>query len=170
MSDLPSFSKSAVIVFKRIIAETKGFGLEIEEKDFSRPWGGFVRFTEDSFERFLTAYWEGVDVPKVSAKRDPKILMAAPHQRLSLQRHRRRSEQWRCIDGPAEVLVGENPDDLESHRIASGETIQIPCGHAHRLVAPGDYWVRVAEIWEHVDPETPSDEDDIERLQDDYGR
>ena len=39
----------------------------------------------------------------------------------------------------------------------------------HRLIGLDDYSV-VAEIWQHTDPNNPSDEDDIIRVQDDFGR
>jgi hypothetical protein len=39
----------------------------------------------------------------------------------------------------------------------------------HRLVGLGD-WGVLAEIWQHTDLQNPSDEEDIVRLQDDYGR
>ena len=39
----------------------------------------------------------------------------------------------------------------------------------HRLIGL-DGWGIVAEIWRHTDAENPSDEDDIVRVQDDFGR
>ena len=42
-------------------------------------------------------------------------------------------------------------------------------GERHRLVGLSDYAV-IAEIWQHTDATNPSDEDDIVRLQDDFGR
>jgi mannose-6-phosphate isomerase len=42
-------------------------------------------------------------------------------------------------------------------------------GERHRLIGL-DSWRIVAEIWQHTDLENPSDEDDIVRLQDDFGR
>jgi hypothetical protein len=42
-------------------------------------------------------------------------------------------------------------------------------GERHRLIGLDDYGV-IAEIWQHIDTENPSDEDDIVRVQDDYGR
>ncbi len=160
----------ASLVFHRILAEAKGFDLEVADKDFHRPWGGFLRFTEDSLERFFEAYWRGVDTGKKEGRRDPKVLMVAPAQRLSLQLHHRRSELWRVLDGPVLVIHGPDMDNLTSEVLFPGDVIHIPCGHMHRLAGNLTSWGRVAEIWEHVDPDNLSDENDIVRVQDDYAR
>lgn len=160
----------ADIMFKRILAEAKGFGLEIVDKDFDRPWGGFLRFSEESLEPFFEAYWQGVDTGSRTGRRDPKVLLVAPGQRLSLQLHNRRSELWRVLDGPVLVIHGPDQEHLAYDVLYAGETIHIECGEMHRLAGALDSWGRVAEIWEHVDPGNPSDEDDILRIQDDYAR
>jgi mannose-6-phosphate isomerase-like protein (cupin superfamily) len=158
------------LVFKRIAAEAKGFGMEIAEQDFSRPWGGFLKFTEESLPAFFDAYWEGVDTGKKEGRLDPKVLIVAPAQRLSLQLHHRRSELWRVIDGPVMIVHGPDQDNLVEDIFATGETIYLPCGEMHRLVGSLDSWGRVAEIWQHEDPNNLSDENDIVRVQDDYKR
>lgn len=160
----------SALVFDRILAEAKGFGLDIFDQDFKRPWGGFLRFAEDSLQAFFDAYWKGIDTGKKEGRRDPKVLIVAPAQRLSLQLHHRRSELWRVLDGPVMVVHGPNERNLTSDIMYPGEVIHIPCGHIHRLVGSLDSWGRVAEIWEHVDPDNLSDESDIIRLQDDYAR
>ena len=160
----------ADLPFARIVAEAKGFGLDIVDKDSERPWGGFLRFSEGSLDAFLEAYWEGVDTGRQEGRRDPKVLIVAPGQRLSLQLHHRRSELWRVLDGPVLVIHGVDQGHLECDVLFPGDVIRIPCGHMHRLGAALTSWGRVAEIWEHVDPKNPSDEDDIVRVQDDYAR
>ena len=50
-----------------------------------------------------------------------------------------------------------------------GELISLEQGERHRLLGLHD-WGVVAEIWMHTDPSNPSDEEDIVRLQDDFGR
>jgi mannose-6-phosphate isomerase len=50
-----------------------------------------------------------------------------------------------------------------------GETITLKQGERHRLIGLDD-WGIVAEIWVHTDVNNPSNEDDIVRLQDDFGR
>ena len=160
----------APLVFQRALAEARGFGLDVFDQDFDRPWGGFLRFTEDSLGKFFDAYWQGVDTGRREGRRDPKVLLVAPAQRLSLQLHRRRSELWRVLDGPVLVVHGPDPRNLVSDALMPGEVIHLACGELHRLGGSLTSWGRVAEIWEHVDPENLSDEDDIVRVQDDYAR
>jgi hypothetical protein len=50
-----------------------------------------------------------------------------------------------------------------------GDTITLKQGERHRLIGLDDYAV-IAEIWQHTDENYPSDEDDIVRVQDDFGR
>ena len=158
------------LVFPRILAEAKGFGLEIVDQDFGRPWGGFLRFSEDCLDTFFKAYWQGVDTGKAIGRRDPKVLLVAPAQRLSLQLHHRRSELWRVVDGPVLVVHGPDQQHLRDELLFTGDVIHLDCGEMHRLCGALDSWGRVAEIWEHVDPNNPSDESDIVRVQDDYAR
>jgi hypothetical protein len=63
-------------------------------------------------------------------------------------------------------------DDTESDRILAeaGEVVQFQTSERHRLEGMPDSLVLVAEIWQHVDGDHPSDEDDIVRLHDDYQR
>jgi len=158
------------LVFKRIRAEAKGFGLEVADQDFKRPWGGFLRFSEDCLPDFFHAYWQGVDTGKAVGRRDPKVLLVAPAQRLSLQLHHRRSELWRVLDGPVLVIHGPDEKNLQEDVLFAGDVIHLDCGEMHRLAGDLTSWGRVAEIWEHVDPNNPSDESDIVRVQDDYAR
>ena len=162
--------RNSELVFGRIVAEANGFDLEIVDQDFKRPWGGFLRFSEDCLAAFFRAYWQGVDTGKAHGRRDPKVLLVAPGQRLSLQLHHRRSELWRVLDGPVMVVHGPDAQHLVEDVLFAGETIHLDCGEMHRLCGPLDSWGRVAEIWEHVDPDNPSDESDIVRVQDDYAR
>jgi hypothetical protein len=50
-----------------------------------------------------------------------------------------------------------------------GATVTLLQGERHRRVGLEDYSV-VAEIWQHTYADNPSDENDIVRLQDDFGR
>ena len=158
------------LAFKRILAEAEGFGLEVVDQDFKRPWGGFLRFSEDCLPAFFDAYWQGVDTGKAHGRRDPKVLLVAPAQRLSLQLHHRRSELWRVLDGPVLVIHGPDQNNLQEDVLFTGDVIHLDCGEMHRLAGNLTSWGRVAEIWEHVDPNDPSDESDIIRAQDDYAR
>jgi mannose-6-phosphate isomerase-like protein (cupin superfamily) len=160
-------------LFERLKAEARGFGIEILEELSScdRPWGGFLRFSEASFLRFFHAYWQGTEVSGLDKglRLDPKILLVAPGKRLSLQYHHRRCEHWRVIDGPVKIEIGPDGSSLETFVFDTGEVVQIPCGAWHRLTGLHG-WGRIAEIWQSTDPENPSDEDDIVRVEDDFGR
>jgi hypothetical protein len=52
---------------------------------------------------------------------------------------------------------------------SEGDQIKLTQGERHRLIGLDDYGV-VAEIWQHTDKNNPSDEEDIVRVQDDFGR
>ena len=53
--------------------------------------------------------------------------------------------------------------------LKKGDKIKLQKGERHRLIGL-DGWGVIAEIWQHTDAENPSDEEDIVRLQDDFGR
>ena len=95
----------------------------------------------------------------------------APHKRLSWQYHFRRAEIWKVIAGTTVgVKISDTDEQSDEVKVLeSGSFIQMGTGERHRLIGL-DSWGVVAEIWQHTDPENPSDEDDIVRLQDDFGR
>ena len=102
-------------------------------------------------------------------KLSPKILVVAPQKRLSWQYHFRRAEIWRVIGGQAGVVVSDTDEQTPVRALSIGDEINLKQGERHRLVGV-DAWGIVAEIWQHVDAAHPSDEDDIVRLEDDFGR
>jgi mannose-6-phosphate isomerase-like protein (cupin superfamily) len=104
-----------------------------------------------------------------SNRLSPKILIVAPHKRLSWQYHFRRAEIWKIIGGSAAVITSDSDEENETVLLDHGEIIELKQGERHRLIGT-DGWGIVAEIWQHTDPDHPSDEDDIVRLQDDFGR
>ena len=53
--------------------------------------------------------------------------------------------------------------------MVTGDQIRLKKEERHRLIGLSDFAV-IAEIWQHTDPNNPSDENDIVRLSDDYGR
>jgi mannose-6-phosphate isomerase-like protein (cupin superfamily) len=89
-----------------------------------------------------------------------KIITVNPGSALSLQLHRRRSELWVALDEGLEITVGDR-----TFRPAPNEEILIPRETPHRLRGVGERPARVMEIWLG-----DSDEDDIVRLEDLYGR
>jgi mannose-6-phosphate isomerase-like protein (cupin superfamily) len=80
---------------------------------------------------------------------------------LSLQRHARRSEHWTVVAGTARVRIGDTVRD-----VGAGQTVEIPAGSLHRLENPGREDVHMIE----VQTGRYFGEDDIERLEDVYGR
>ena len=143
----------------------------IVDKDHNRPWGGFFVIAEDQAQRFADVYFNGLDVSslKISGKLSPKILIVAPDKRLSWQYHHRRAEIWRVIQGQAGVVRSNTDYENELEILNVGATVTLLQGERHRLVGLEDYAV-VAEIWQHTDVDNPSDEEDIVRIQDDFGR
>jgi len=106
-----------------------------------RPWGRFQQFVAN----------QPVTV---------KTITVEPGCRLSLQRHEHREELWHVLDGRADVHV----DGVEQV-VQAGAVLLVPRGSVHRLGNSGTEPVRVLEIaFGHFD------EDDIERLEDDYSR
>ncbi len=147
-------------------------GFTFERTDFDRPWGGFFVINEDQAPAFIERYFPGhssTDLIK-GRKVSPKILIVAPHKRLSWQYHHRREEIWRVLDGPVAVAHCLHSDEQpEPTEYINGESIVLSQGERHRLIGLDTFGI-IAEIWQHTDPENPSDEDDIVRLQDDFGR
>lgn len=90
-----------------------------------------------------------------------KRLEVTPGQRLSLQRHHHRSEHWVVVSGTAKVQVGETIRLVHQY-----ESTHIPVGALHRVENPGLIPLIIIEIQngEYLG------EDDIVRVQDDYGR
>ena len=154
-----------------ILAEVRRFGLRLAEVNALKPWGGYLRFTQDSLVSFLAAYWLDVEIspPLTETSVDPKILLVAPKQMLSLQWHERRAEIWRVIAGPVGVTIGDDWDSLTHKTYATGEIIELPTRKWHRLFGL-EGWGRVAEFWDHTDADHSSDESDITREHDIYGR
>jgi mannose-6-phosphate isomerase-like protein (cupin superfamily) len=107
-----------------------------------RPWGNYQVLDEG----------EGYKV---------KRIVVHPGKRLSLQRHARRAEHWVVVAGLARATRDDEVLDLSAR-----ETIDIPVGAVHRLENPGAEPLVLIEV-QHGDY---LGEDDIERLEDDFGR
>ena len=107
-----------------------------------RPWGTYTVLEE---------------APNFKVKR----IEVLPGKRLSYQKHSQRAEHWFVVEGTAKVTLDGN--DIT---IGAGEAIDIPIGSAHRVENPGDNDL----IFIEVQRGTYLGEDDIVRLEDDYGR
>jgi mannose-6-phosphate isomerase len=107
-----------------------------------RPWGSFTVLDEG-------------DNYKV------KRIEVLPGKRLSYQKHSKRAEHWVVVQGTAKVTL----DDREI-TVQLGEAIDIAIGSAHRVENPGNETL----IFIEVQRGSYLGEDDIVRLQDDFGR
>lgn len=118
-----------------------------------RPWGWYESLDE--------AAYGGTAGNKV------KRIQVLPGQRLSLQKHTHRAEHWVVVRGIARITLG-NPDG-ETYRdfdLAPGQHCDIAAGQVHRLANLGSDPVEIIE----VQLGSYLGEDDITRLQDDFGR
>lgn len=127
---------------KRLAAEVHTAKLTETHPTSYRPWGG------------LTALLDG---DRFQVNR----LFVLPGKRLSLQRHHHRAEHWVCVKGVAEVTIGD-----QVRLIRENESIFIPQGEVHRLHNPGKIPLEMVE----VQTGAYLGQDDIIRLEDDYGR
>lgn len=158
-------------IFDSVAQRLKIEGFNVVNRDETRPWGGFFVIDEEQAQQFANVYFDklNVDDLKISGKLSPKILIVAPNARLSWQYHHRRAEIWRVVNGTVGVITSETDEQREVQQLSPGQTIKLKQGERHRLIGLDD-WGIVSEIWQHTDMENPSDEDDIVRVQDDFGR
>lgn len=157
--------------FARAEALLKRKNYTIADADRSRPWGGFFVIEESEAMRFADEFFPGLDLSMLHkfSKLSPKLLLVAPGRRLSWQYHNRRSERWRVIEGDIGIVRSDTDEQGEMEQLSEGDTVRLAQGERHRLVGL-EGWSLLAEIWQHTDPENPSDENDIVRVEDDFGR
>ncbi len=108
----------------------------------TRPWGGYIVLIDDEYCKV-------------------KKLIINPKKRFSLQYHNKRNETWTIVKGKLKITVGEKTD-IYSY----GQTVSVPVGTVHRIENIGN---EPAEIIE-VQTGTYFGEDDIVRIEDDFGR
>lgn len=174
----PIETKTREKIFKQAEDYLSGNNLKISSRDTERPWGGFLVADDKETERFIDTFFpeysatNGTATKKqglLAGRLSPKILIVAPHKRLSWQYHHRRSEIWTLLEGEAGIITGNTDEENDMVILEQGKTTEIRQGERHRLIGLND-WGIVAEIWRHTDPDHPSDENDIVRVQDDFGR
>ena len=156
--------------YKNIEDELNNLGFQIVDSNFEKPWGAYFCIDETQVQDFSDKFFYGIDVGslKIENKLSPKILIVKPNVRLSWQYHNRRAEIWQVYKGIVGVVQSDTDIENELKKYTPGDQIKLRQGERHRLVGLADYGV-VAEIWQHTD-KVPSNEDDIVRVQDDYGR
>jgi mannose-6-phosphate isomerase len=108
----------------------------------NRPWGTFVVLDENVNYKI-------------------KRIEVNPGSRLSLQKHRHRSEHWIVVAGTALVTCGDN-----RYRVKANESTFIPIGEKHRLENQGTEPLIIIEVQNG----NYLGEDDIVRFEDDYDR
>lgn len=112
------------------------------EQGNRRPWGYFEVLS---------------DAPDHKVKR----IVVNPGGSLSLQRHKKRAEHWYAVAGVGVAVI-----DGKAHELVSGCAVDIPLGSTHRLENTAVSDLVIIE----VQTGTYFGEDDIERLEDKYGR
>ena len=158
-------------MYQEIKKEIESFGFSVVYHDFERPWGGFLVIDETEAQEFSNNFFKGIDVNtlKIGGKLSPKILIVKPAARLSWQYHNRRAEIWQVYKGTAGIIRSDSDEENEMKVYNEGDKLILKQGERHRLIGLNETSV-VAEIWQHTDANHPSDEDDIIRVQDDFGR
>ncbi len=158
-------------VLSRARASLATAGLTVVGEDLARPWGGFLLISQADVRDFTHAYFPdtGLQDAREQLALSPKLLLVAPGQRLSWQYHNRRSEIWRVVEGPVGISRSLDDEETSMRSYDAGEVLRLELGERHRLIGL-ETWGIVAEIWQHTDASSPSDELDIVRIRDDYDR
>jgi mannose-6-phosphate isomerase len=105
--------------------------------------------------------WGRYEVLQEGATYKVKSIHVNPGKRLSYQRHQKRIEHWYVTDGSGEVTL-----DGKVQVVSRGSIIEIPQGMLHRISNTGDREL----IFIEVQTGSYFGEDDIERVEDDFGR
>jgi mannose-6-phosphate isomerase-like protein (cupin superfamily) len=90
-----------------------------------------------------------------------KRIEVLPGKRLSYQMHAQRAEHWMVVQGMARVTL-----DGREIALSPGDAVDIPVGAVHRIENPGGENLVFIEIQRG----SYLGEDDIVRVQDDFGR
>lgn len=160
------------VVFTAIQQYLSKLSLHVTTTDSTRPWGGFFVIEEADTDNFIAQYFPTHNLKEIKqfgSKLSPKILVVGPGEELSWQYHHRRAELWSCVAGPVSYMRSNDDVQRETTTLTAGESVQFNPEERHRLIGQ-DHWGVVAEFWQHTDPENPSEESDIVRLDDKYGR
>lgn len=173
ITELKTSRKEKQELIDSIVERTKAAGYDIVEIDTSRPWGGFIKIDNSQADKFVAEFFSGLSPEEArlgveGAELSPKFLIFAPHQRLSWQYHHNRAERWKFL---TTGYYSRSLDDIETEPWLAepGREVQFEKGERHRGGAFDNYTL-VAEIWQHINPQQLSDENDIVRVSDDYSR
>ncbi len=129
---------------RKVVADLSNSAREehTQNRKVHRPWG----------------WYDAIDQgPGFKVKR----ILVKPGASLSLQKHHKRAEHWVVVSGTAKVQCGDKTITLHEN-----QSTYIPLGEAHRLSNPGTAPLEIIEIQSG----DYLGEDDIVRLDDQYGR
>lgn len=117
--------------------------------------------SEWNIHREVYRPWGKYDLIDFGERYQAKRITVKPGARLSVQMHHHRAEHWVVVSGTAEVTSGK-----ETFLVSENQSTYIPIGQVHLLRNPGKVPLELIEV------QTGSylGEDDIVRLEDDYGR
>ncbi len=137
-------AKDRVQDVKRVVEHLQLLGRSehLLHRRVNRPWGTYEGL--DAGDGFVV-----------------KRITVNPGASLSLQRHRHRAEHWVVVHGTARVICGE---DILTR--TANQSVYVPIGTIHRLENPGETLLEIIE----VQTGDYLEENDIERLEDRYGR
>ena len=137
-------AKDQVQQVKKIVdhLKTQGRDEHLLHRRVNRPWGTYAGL--DAGDGYLV-----------------KRITVNPGASLSLQRHRQRAEHWVVVRGTARIIC-----DNDILTRTANQSVYIPIGAVHRLENPGDVILEIIEVQtgDYIS------EEDIERLEDRYGR
>jgi mannose-1-phosphate guanylyltransferase / mannose-6-phosphate isomerase len=122
---------------------------------------GTLNREERNLHRKVHRPWGWYDCIEAADRFKVKRIRVNPGERLSLQKHLHRSEHWIVVKGTAEVTRGDQVTILSENQSA-----YIPLGEIHRLANVGSIPLEIIE----VQSGSYLGEDDIVRLEDNYGR
>jgi mannose-6-phosphate isomerase-like protein (cupin superfamily) len=127
----------------RLIAPGGPIGKNVPMESSERPWGSYTVLSDEADHKV-------------------KRIVVHPGKRLSYQRHAQRSEHWFIVSGVGIFVLDDTNKD-----VGPGDAVDIPKGCAHRIENTHD---SDPLVFIEVQHGTYFGEDDIERLEDDYGR
>ncbi|MEX1124035.1 MAG: phosphomannose isomerase type II C-terminal cupin domain [Acidimicrobiia bacterium] len=106
-----------------------------------RPWGSYT----------VLGGGDGYQIKEITVQ---------PNRRLSYQRHAQRSEHWFVVGGSGQVVL-----DGQERDVAVGDVVDVPIGQLHRVGTAATSLVFI-----EIQLGVYLGEDDIERIDDDFGR
>ena len=117
--------------------------------------------TEEQLHRKVYRPWGWYDTIDNGHRFKVKRICVTPGATLSLQKHHHRAEHWIIVKGTAKITNGNKTELLTEN-----QSTYIPIGTTHRLENPGKLLLEMIE----VQSGSYLGEDDIERIEDNYGR